>query len=486
MKADIGVIGLAVMGQNLILNMSDHGYRVLAHNRSTEKIDAFLGGPAAGKSIEGAYSLDALVAGLTKPRKIMLMVKAGEVVDQFIDQLLPLLEAGDILIDGGNSNFPDTSRRVARLRESGIHFVGTGVSGGEEGARFGPSLMPGGSPEAWPVIQPIFQAIAAKTNTGEPCCDWVGEGGAGHFVKMVHNGIEYGDMQLICEAYHFMKDGLGMRYPEMQATFAEWNRTELESYLIEITADILSKQDDFPGQEGTPLLENILDKAGQKGTGKWTGINALTLGVPLTLITESVFARCLSALKDQRVRAEALFEKSIAPVTGEREPWLQALRQALLAAKIISYTQGFMLMRQASEEYQWRLDYGNVAAMWRGGCIIRSVFLNNIQSAYRNEPELDFLGADPYFRAILQDCLSAWRKVAAKSLEIGLPMPCITSALTFLDGYTSATLPANLIQAQRDYFGAHTYARVDRPESDVFHTNWTGSGGDVASSNYKV
>lgn len=486
MNADVGVIGLAVMGQNLILNMNDHGFRVLAYNRTQEKTEAFLNGPAANTQVRGVFSLPEMVSQLSTPRKIMLMVRAGDVVDQYIDQLIPLLEEGDILIDGGNSNFPDTSRREARLRAIGIRYIGTGVSGGEEGARHGPSLMPGGNAEAWPHIKPLFQSIAAKTADKEPCCDWVGEGGAGHFVKMVHNGIEYGDMQLISEAYHFMRVGLGMSYPEMQEAFASWNTTELESYLIEITANILGMKDDQPGQEGVPLLENILDKAGQKGTGKWTGIHALDLGVPLTLITESVYARCLSALKAQRQTAEKLFNKRIAPIEGDRTTWVAALRHALLAAKIISYAQGFMLMRQASQEHQWKLDYGNVAAMWRGGCIIRSVFLNNIKTAYRSAPDLEFLGADPYFRKILMECLADWRKVAAKTLEVGLPMPSMVAALSFLDGYTSGTLPANLIQAQRDYFGAHTYARTDRPESEIFHTNWTGAGGTVASGNYGV
>ncbi|QMV16382.1 decarboxylating NADP(+)-dependent phosphogluconate dehydrogenase [Vibrio spartinae] len=482
MKGDIGVIGLAVMGQNLILNMNDHGFTVVAHNRTTSKVDEFLAGPAKDTNIIGAYSLEDLVEKLEKPRKVMLMVRAGSVVDAFIDQLAPLLDAGDIIIDGGNTNYPDTNRRVAALKEKGIHFIGTGVSGGEEGARFGPSIMPGGSPQAWPAVKPIFQAISAKTDTGEPCCDWVGNDGAGHFVKMVHNGIEYGDMQLITEAYQFMKDGLGLSHEEMQQTFSDWNETELNSYLIEITADILGYKD----EDGSPLVEKILDTAGQKGTGKWTGINALDLGIPLTLISESVFARCLSALKEQRVDAEAQFGKSIDKVAGDKQEWLDALRQALLASKIISYAQGFMLMREASDENSWELNYGNVALMWRGGCIIRSAFLGNIRDAYDTKPELAFLGADPYFKGILDNCLAAWRKVAAKSLEAGIPMPCTTSALTFLDGYTTARLPANLLQAQRDYFGAHTYERVDSPRGEFFHTNWTGTGGDTASTTYDV
>jgi len=482
MKGDIGVIGLAVMGQNLILNMNDNGFKVVAYNRTVSKVEEFLQGAAKGTNIIGAESLEDLVAKLESPRKVMLMVRAGEVVDSFIDALVPLLDKGDIIIDGGNSNYPDTNRRVAALKEQGIHYVGSGVSGGEEGARFGPSIMPGGAPEAWPHVKPIFQAISAKTESGEACCDWVGKDGSGHFVKMVHNGIEYGDMQLISEAYHFMKEGLGLSHDEMQAIFEEWKSTELDSYLVDITTDILGYKD----EDGEPLVEKILDTAGQKGTGKWTGINALDLGIPLTLITESVFARCLSALKDQRVAAEAEFGKTIQPVEGDKKEWVDALRQALLASKIISYAQGFMLIREASEEYDWSLNYGSVALMWRGGCIIRSAFLGNIRDAYETNPDIKFLGSDAYFKDILQRSLPAWRKVAAKSLEIGLPMPTMTSALTFLDGYTTARLPANMLQAQRDYFGAHTYERVDQPKGQFFHTNWTGTGGDTASTTYDV
>lgn len=482
MKADIGVIGLAVMGQNLILNMNDHGFKVVAYNRTVAKVDEFLNGAAKGTNIVGATSLQNLVDQLETPRKVMLMVRAGEVVDQFIDSLVPLLDEGDIIIDGGNTNYPDTNRRVAALREKGIRYIGAGVSGGEEGARFGPSIMPGGDPEAWPHVKPIFQAIAAKTDKGEACCDWVGNEGAGHFVKMVHNGIEYGDMQLISEAYHFMKDGLGLSHDEMQSIFADWNKTELDSYLIEITADILGYKD----QDGEPLVEKILDTAGQKGTGKWTGINALDHGIPLTLITDSVFARCLSSLKEQRVEAELLFGKTIEPVTGDKSEWVDALRQALLASKIISYAQGFMLIREASQKNNWSLNYGNVALMWRGGCIIRSAFLGNIRDAFDADPELAFLGLDPYFKQILEKCLPAWRKVVAKSFEAGLPMPCMSSALTFLNGYTTARLPANMLQAQRDYFGAHTYERIDQPRGEFFHTNWTGKGGDISSTKYDV
>lgn len=482
MKGDIGVIGLAVMGQNLILNMNDHGFKVVAYNRTVSKVEEFIQGPAKGTNIIGANSMQDLVDKLDSPRKVMLMVRAGDVVDHFIDQLVPLLDEGDIIIDGGNSNYPDTNRRVAGLKEKGIHFVGTGVSGGEEGARFGPSIMPGGAPEAWPHVKPIFQAISAKTESGEACCDWVGKDGAGHFVKMVHNGIEYGDMQLISEAYHFLKEGLSLSHQEMQAIFEEWKSTELDSYLIDITTDILGYKD----EDGNPLVEKILDTAGQKGTGKWTGINALDLGIPLTLITESVFARCLSSLKDQRIEAEQLFNKTISPIQGDKKVWIEAVRQALLASKIISYAQGFMLIREASEENDWALNYGNVALMWRGGCIIRSAFLGNIRDAYDNNPDIQFLGSDPYFKDILVDSLPAWRKVAAKALEIGLPMPTMTSALTFLDGYTTSRLPANMIQAQRDYFGAHTYERVDKPLGEFFHTNWTGTGGNTSSTTYDV
>jgi 6-phosphogluconate dehydrogenase len=482
MSADIGVIGLAVMGQNLILNMNDHGFKVVAHNRTPEKVDAFLEGPAKGTLITGAYSLQELVDQLAQPRRIMLMVKAGQVVDDFIAKLTPLLSKGDIIIDGGNSNFEDTARRLNGLAEQGIRYLGCGVSGGEEGARFGPSIMPGGDSSAWPEVKPIFQAISAKTDDGEPCCEWVGEGGAGHFVKMVHNGIEYGDMQLIAEAYHFMKDVLKLDHDAMHEVFLEWNKTELDSYLVEISADIMAYRDD----DGSPLLEKILDKAGQKGTGKWTGINALDLGVPLTLITESVFARCISALKSERVAASAHFQSSPMSVEGEVSAWVEDLRQALLASKIISYAQGFMLMRAASDEHNWSLEYGNVALMWRGGCIIRSAFLENIRDAYAKESDLRFLGLDTYFKSILQECMPAWRRVASESLRIGLPMPCMTAALSFLDGYTSADLPANLLQAQRDYFGAHTYERKDRALGEFFHTNWTGEGGDVSSSTYDV
>ncbi|WP_166369908.1 decarboxylating NADP(+)-dependent phosphogluconate dehydrogenase [Psychromonas sp. SA13A] len=480
MNADIAVIGLAVMGQNLILNMNDHGFKVVAYNRTVSKVDQFLASTAKDTNIVGAHSLEEMVSLLAAPRKIMLMVRAGDVVDHFIDALLPLLDKGDIIIDGGNSNYVDSNRRVQKLSELGLHFVGAGVSGGEEGARFGPSIMPGGDIKAWPHIKPIFQGISAKTDQGEPCCDWVGNAGSGHFVKMIHNGIEYGDMQLISEAYHFMKEALLMSHEEMEATFREWNETELNSYLVEITIQILA----FKDTDGEPLVEKIMDTAGQKGTGKWTGINALDLGIPLTLITESVFARYLSSIKQQRVEASSLFNKSISPIKEDKAKWVNALRDALLASKIISYAQGFMLMRQASDENNWELNYGNVALMWRGGCIIRSAFLGNIRDAFATQPELNFLGLDPYFKDILERCLPAWRDVASSSLQIGLPMPCMTSALTFLDGYTTAQLPANMIQAQRDYFGAHTFERIDKPAGEFFHNNWTGHGGDISSTTY--
>lgn len=482
MKGDIGVIGLAVMGQNLISNMDDKGFRVVAFNRTVSKVNEFLQGAAKGSKVIGASSLQDLVEKLEKPRKIMLMVRAGSVVDDFIKQLVPLLDKGDIIIDGGNANYPDTNRRTAELAQQGIRFIGAGVSGGEEGARHGPSIMPGGNVEAWPYVRPILQTIAAKTPQGEPCCDWVGADGAGHFVKMVHNGIEYGDMQLICEAYQFMKDGLGMNHLEMQQAFATWKNTELNSYLIDITTDILGYQD----VDGTPLVEKILDTAGQKGTGKWTGINALDMGIPLTLITEAVFARCVSALKTQRECAARDFPHSIAPIEGDRAMWLTALQQSLLASKIISYAQGFMLMREASETFNWQLDYGKTALLWREGCIIRSIFLNNIRDAFAVNPDLTWLGADPYFQNILKTALPAWRKVTAKAIEHAIPMPSMTSALTFLDGYTSSQLPANLLQAQRDYFGAHTYERIDAPLGRFFHTDWTGNGGNTVSGTYEV
>ncbi|MEW7978830.1 MAG: decarboxylating NADP(+)-dependent phosphogluconate dehydrogenase [gamma proteobacterium symbiont of Phacoides pectinatus] len=480
-KADTGLIGLAVMGQNLALNMSDHGFRVAVYNRTPERTGAFLNGPAQGHDILPAYDLDTLVAGLKKPRRVMLMVRAGSAVDTVIAQLLPLLEAGDILIDGGNSRFSDTERRLQELRTHGIRYLGCGISGGEEGARNGPSIMPGGDPEAWPETRPILQAIAAQVD-GEPCCQWVGEGGAGHYVKMVHNGIEYGDMQLIGEAYHLMREGLGMDADAIQRVFAEWNRGPLDSYLIGITADILGHRD----TNGAPLLDKILDSAGQKGTGKWTGISALELGTPLTLIGEAVFARCLSSLKEQRLRAERIIGPRHRRFSGDREQAIAALHDALYASKIISYAQGYMLMREAARTYDWHLDYGDIALMWRGGCIIRSRFLGNIKEAFRIQPDLENLLFDGFFRQALVDADPGWRHGAALGIELGIPLPAIQSALGFFDGLRSARLPANLLQAQRDYFGAHTYERIDRPRGEFFHTDWSGTGGDTPSTIYEA
>ncbi len=481
-KADIGLIGLAVMGQNLVLNMADHGYHVAVFNRTTSKVDEFIDGPAKGKRITGTHSMEEFVASLEKPRRVMLMVKAGEVVDHFIESLIPLLEPGDVIIDGGNSYYPDSTRRTAWLREKGLRFIGTGISGGEEGARHGPSIMPGGDPEAWPLVRDIFQSIAAKVD-GEPCCQWVGQDGAGHFVKMVHNGIEYGDMQLICEAYALMQHALGMSYERMHEVFTEWNSGVLDSYLIEITADILAMKD----EDGEPLLDKILDTAGQKGTGKWTGINALDLGVPLTLIGEAVFARVLSSLKDERVRAAPILgPRPATSVSGSEADNIAALHDALYASKIISYAQGFMLMREAASEQGWDLNYGDIALMWRGGCIIRSAFLGNIKTAYDDNPQLENLALDKFFTNALKSAESGWRKAAMLAISNGIPAPAFVSALSYFDGYRSERLPANLLQAQRDYFGAHSYERVDRPRGEFFHTDWTGHGGKVASTTYEV
>ena len=481
-KADIGLIGLAVMGQNLVLNMADHGYRVAVFNRTTSKVDEFIDGPAKGTSIIGTHSAEELVASLGKPRKVMLMVKAGEVVDRFIDLLVPLLEPGDVIIDGGNSHYPDSTRRTAWLREKGLRFIGTGISGGEEGARHGPSIMPGGDPEAWPLVKDIFQSIAASVD-GQPCCQWVGQDGAGHFVKMVHNGIEYGDMQLICEAYALMENALGMNSEQMQEVFSQWNSGVLDSYLIEITAGILAIKD----EDGEPLVNKILDTAGQKGTGKWTGISALDLGVPLTLIGEAVFARVLSSLKEERVRAAAILGPRPQPATiTDRQEYIDALHDALYASKIISYAQGFMLMREAAKEQGWDLNYGEIALMWRGGCIIRSTFLGNIRDAYDNNPELENLALDAFFTEALKSAETGWRKAVVLAIEHGIPAPAFASALSYFDGYRSERLPANLLQAQRDYFGAHTYERIDRKRGEFFHTDWTGHGGKVASTTYEV
>ena len=481
-KADIGLIGLAVMGENLVMNMESKGFTVAVYNRTTSKVDNFVNGRASGKNIIGCHSLEELVDSLEKPRKVFMMIKAGASVDAMIDQLLPLLEDGDIIIDGGNSHFPDTIRRTEYVESKGKLYIGTGVSGGEEGALNGPSMMPGGSPAAWPYVKPILQGICAKVENGEPCCDWVGENGAGHFVKMVHNGIEYGDMQLICEAYQLMRDLLGMSYDEMHETFKKWNETELDSYLIEISRDILAYKD----TDGSPIVEKILDTAGQKGTGKWTGIAALDEGVPLTLIGEAVFARCLSAMKDERVHASKVFDRKIPEFKGDKAEMVEAIRQALFASKIISYAQGYTLMRTAAAHYGWNLNYGGIALMWRGGCIIRSVFLGKIKEAFDNNPELTNLILDPYFKETIEKLVPAWRKVAAAAVEYGVPAPAMTSALSYFDGYTTERLPANLLQAQRDYFGAHTYERIDAPRGEFFHTNWTGHGGDTAASTYNA
>lgn len=481
-KADIGLVGLAVMGENLVMNMESKGFTVAVYNRTTEKVKNFVEGRAAGKNIIGTYSIEELVENLEKPRKIMMMVKAGAAVDQLIDQLIPHLEAGDILIDGGNSHFPDTIRRTQYVESKGLLYIGTGVSGGEEGALKGPSMMPGGSPAAWPYVKPIFQAICAKVEDGSPCCDWVGENGAGHFVKMVHNGIEYGDMQLICEAYQLMRDGLGMSAEEMHQVFADWNKTELDSYLIEITRDILGYKD----EKGETTVNYILDTAGQKGTGKWTGIAALDEGVPLTLIGEAVFARCLSAMKEERVAAAKVFPKEIPAFTGDKAAFIENIRKALYASKIISYAQGYALMRTAAKTYNWNLNYGGIALMWRGGCIIRSVFLGKIKEAYDKDPNLVNLLMDDYFGETIKGLVPAWREVVAYAAKAGIPMPAFSSALSYFDGYTTASLPANLLQAQRDYFGAHTYERIDQPRGQFFHTNWTGHGGSTTANTYQA
>ncbi len=485
--ADIAVIGLAVMGQNLILNMNDHGFTVVAYNRTVSKVDEFLAQEARGTKVVGAHSLAELAALLKRPRRVMLMIKAGRAVDELIGQLLTVLEPGDIIIDGGNSLFEDTIRRTTFVESKGLFYIGTGVSGGEEGARHGPSIMPGGSPSAWPHVKPIFQAIAAKVadaagGPGQSCCDWVGEGGAGHYVKMTHNGIEYGDMQLICEAYHIMQEGLGMTAGEMHHVFKEWNTGELESYLIEITRDILAKTDD----DGTPLVDKILDTAGQKGTGKWTVISSQDLGIPITLIAEAVYSRCVSALKDQRVLASKHFKQRNPKFAGDRVAWLGDIRKALYASKIISYTQGYMLMRAAAQAHHWNLNYGGIALMWRGGCIIRSVFLGEIKKAFDKNPDLTNLLLDPFFKKAIKGCVRSWRKVVSTAVKKGIPVPALSTALAFFDGFRSARLPANLLQAQRDYFGAHTYERIDQPRGQFFHTNWTGAGGRVSSSTYSV
>ena len=483
--ADIGLIGLAVMGQNLVLNMDDHGFTVAVYNRTTSKVDEFLAGPAAGTKVIGTHSLEELAGSLVAPRRVMLMVKAGDAIDAVIEELIPLLDEGDIIIDGGNSHFTDTIRRTSHVEERGLRFIGTGVSGGEEGARHGPSIMPGGSSAAWPWVRDIFQSVAAKVADGTPCCDWVGPDGAGHFVKMIHNGIEYGDMQLIAEAYHLMKAGLGMDHDEMSSVFRAWGKAQLDSYLIDITADILAYRDEV----GDPLVDKILDTAGQKGTGKWTAVSALDLGVPVTLVAEAVFARILSALKDERVVAQDVLGSSSRVIdhvadAGFAGRFVEAVRDALYASKIVSYAQGFMLLRAAAVEYGWDLDYGRIASLWREGCIIRAAFLDDIIAAYQSDPDLTNLMLDDFFASALAQAEEGWRLVVTTAVSHGIPVPAYSSALAFYDGYRSGRLPANLIQAQRDYFGAHTYERTDRPRGEFLHTNWTGRGGDTTAGTY--
>lgn len=480
-QADIGVVGLAVMGQNLVLNMEEKGFTVAVYNRTTARVDEFIAKEARGKKVLGAHSFKELVSLLRRPRKILIMVKAGPAVDETIDQLIPYLEKGDLIIDGGNSNFLDTNRRSKALKEKGFLFIGAGISGGEEGARFGPSLMPGGNSEAWPLVKELFNAIAAKVD-GKSCTDWVGEEGSGHFVKMVHNGIEYGDLQLISEAYMLMKELLGMSEDEMAKTFAEWNKRELSSYLIEITSHVLRMKE----PSGAPLVEKILDVAGQKGTGKWTVMSALDLSVPVTLISEAVFARSLSQLKEERVMMAKLYGKKPDAADFDRAKFLEDLFYALYAAKIVSYAQGYMLMREASKSYGWKLNFGAVALMWRGGCIIRSQFLDKINQAFTKNPSLSNLLFDEYFAKEMKRAEAAWRRVVSKALLEGVAVPALTSALSFFDGLSTAYLPANLVQALRDYFGAHMYERVDEPRGQFFHTNWTGSGGDVTSTSYSI
>ncbi|NUM54203.1 MAG: decarboxylating NADP(+)-dependent phosphogluconate dehydrogenase [Candidatus Hydrogenedentes bacterium] len=480
-QADIGLIGLAVMGENLVLNMESKGFTVAVFNRTVSKVDDFINGRGKGKKFIGCHSIEEFCKSLKRPRKVMMLVKAGKAVDDFIELLLPHLEPGDIIMDGGNSHFPDTIRRVEHVESKGLLYIGTGVSGGEEGALKGPSIMPGGSPAAWEHVKPIFQSIAAKTDKGEPCCDWVGEGGAGHFVKMVHNGIEYGDMQMICETYHLMHHGLGMHNDEMHAVFAEWNKGELDSYLIEITRDILAHKED-----GHYTVDIILDTAGQKGTGKWTVVEALDHGQPLTLISEAVFARCISAIKEERVAAAKILHPHIAQFAGDKAAFVEDLKYALYASKIVSYAQGYQLMRAAAKEYGWNLNYGGIALMWRGGCIIRSAFLGKIKEAFDKNPGLVNLLLDPFFTDAVTKAQPSWRRVVSTAVNVGIPVPAMSSALSYFDAYRTGRLPANLLQAQRDYFGAHTYERVDKPRGEFYHTNWTGRGGTTSATTYVV
>ena len=482
-KADIGVVGLAVMGENLILNMESRGFTVACYNRTVDKVDAFVNGRGVGKNLIGCKSVEEFVSNLETPRRVMLMVKAGAPVDAFIEQILPYLDAGDIVIDGGNSHYPDTIRRCKELEKKEILYVGTGVSGGEEGALKGPSIMPGGNIDAWPHVKEIFQSISAKVQGDSPCCQWVGPDGAGHFVKMVHNGIEYGDMQLICEAYQLMSKGLGLSVEKMHEIFAKWNEGDLDSYLVEITRDILAKKDD---ETGKPMVDVILDTAGQKGTGKWTSQAGLDLGVGIPQITEAVFARCLSAIKDERVAASEELTGPEGVDLGDCDEIVAKLEKAVYASKICSYAQGYQLLRAASEEYDWNLNFGDIALMWRGGCIIRAQFLGNIKEAFDKNPELANLLLDPYFKEVIAMAQDAWRDVLKLAIDMGIPVPAMSAALNYYDSYRASQLPANLLQAQRDYFGAHTYERIDRPRGEYFHTNWTGEGGATASTNYDV
>lgn len=480
-KADIGLVGLAVMGENLVMNMESKGFTVAVFNRTTQKVTDFIEGRAKGKNIIGTYTLEELVDSLQKPRKVMLMIKAGKPVDDFIKLLIPLLQAGDVIIDGGNSHFPDTARRVTQVEKEGLLYIGTGVSGGEEGALKGPSLMPGGSPTAWPLIKPIFQSIAAQVD-GQPCCDWVGEGGAGHYVKMVHNGIEYGDMQLIAEAYLLLRDVIKLSADKMSQIFSQWNKSELDSYLIEISAEILS----FKDEDGSSLIHKILDTAGQKGTGKWTATAALDEGVPLTMIAEAVFARYLSSDKTGRIKAADILGESLAEFKDDKAAFIDSIKNALYASKIISYTQGYLLMASAAKTYGWNLNFGGIAMMWRGGCIIRSAFLGKIKEAFDTNPQLENILFAPYFSAAIKSAQTGWRQVCALALDQGVPLPAMTSALSYFDGLRTQNSGASLLQAQRDYFGAHTYERTDKPRGEFFHTNWTGEGGSTAAGVYNA
>lgn len=480
-KYSLGLIGAGVMGQNLAQNFASKGFATLLYDNDQEKLSKFITNLKSQEKIKLAENLEYLVSELDSPKKIFLMVPAGKVVDQLIEKLIPLLNGGDIIIDGGNSNFNDTTRRTKYVESKGLLYIGTGISGGEEGALKGPSIMPGGSHKAWEHVKPMFQSIAAKVEDGSPCCDWVGENGAGHFVKMVHNGIEYGDMQLICESYQIMKDLLGLSYEEMYSVFKEWNDGELNSYLIEITRDILNYK-----ENGKPLVDYILDTAGQKGTGKWTVVASLDTGTPLTLIGEAVYARALSAMKDDRVEASKILKGPLPRYVGDKKQFIEDLRKALYASKIVSYAQGYVLMRYAAQEYGWNLNNGGIALMWRGGCIIRSVFLGKIKEAFDKNPNLTNLLLDPFFKEKIESSQEAWRRVVSTAVLNGIWIPALSTALNYFDGYRNARLPANLLQAQRDYFGAHTYERIDKPRGEFFHTNWTGRGGQTASSTYNV